>query len=174
MNRMLSVCAIAFAAAVLLPAQEQQPAPDVAAGAPTQATIEVTGIDGQGVNLSLADLSKLPQHTVNVTEHGKPASFGSVLLTDVLAKVALPVGEKFHRTAASCYLLVEARDGYKVVFAWAELDATFMDKPIFLATTRDGKPLSGTDGPFQLVAPGEKRAARWIRQVTAMRIRQAN
>jgi hypothetical protein len=49
-----------------------------------------------------------------------------------------------------------------------------MDKAIYLVTTRDGKPLSETEGPLQLVAPGEKRGARWVRQVSALRIRQAN
>jgi len=111
---------------------------------------------------------------VKAIDHGNPATFEGVLLTDVLAKVDLPLGEKFHSTGASYYLVVEAKDGYRATFAWAELDSTFMDKSVYLATKRDGKPLSDKDGPFQLVAPGEKRAARWVRQVTALRIRQAN
>ena len=69
---------------------------------------------------------------------------------------------------------MEAKDGYRAVYAWAELDSTFMDKSVYVVTKRDGKPLSGKDGPFQLVAPGEKRAAKWVRQVTALRIKQAN
>ena len=69
---------------------------------------------------------------------------------------------------------MEANDGYRAVFAWAELDSTFMDKDVYVVTKRDGNPLSEKDGPFQLVVPGEKRAARWVRQVTALRLRQAN
>jgi hypothetical protein len=49
-----------------------------------------------------------------------------------------------------------------------------MDKSVYVVTMRDGKPLSEMEGPFRLVAPGEKRAARWVRQVTALSIRQAN
>ena len=60
------------------------------------------------------------------------------------------------------------------MFAWAELDSTFMDKAVYVVTKRDGKPLTDKDGPFQLVVQGEKRGARWVRQVTALRIRQAN
>lgn len=30
------------------------------------------------------------------------------------------------------------------------------------------------DGPFQVVVPGEKRPSRWVRQVTALRIKQAS
>jgi len=137
------------------------------------ATVVVRGIGGTSVTLSVSDLSKLPQQTVKVTDHEPPVTFEGVLLTDVLAKVSLPLGEKFHSTGASYFLMVEARDGYRAVFAWAELDSGFMDKSVYVATKRDGKPLSGKDGPFQLVAPGEKRAGRWIRQVTALTIQQA-
>lgn len=49
-----------------------------------------------------------------------------------------------------------------------------MDKAVYVVAKRDGKPLTDKDGPFQLVAPGEKRGARWVRQVAALRIRQAN
>jgi hypothetical protein len=111
---------------------------------------------------------------VKVTDHGTPATFEGVLLTDVLAKVDLPLGEKFHSTGASYYMVVEAKDGYRATFAWAELDSTFMDKAVYVVMKRDGKPLSEKDGPFQLVVPDEKRAARWVRQVTALKIRQAD
>ena len=136
--------------------------------------LTVQGAGGTSATLTAADIGKLPQHTVQVTDHGKPATFEGVLLTDVLGRVDMPSGEKFHKTAASYYLLVEAKDGYRAVFAWAELDSTFTDKAVYMVTKRDGNPLSDKDGPFQLVAPGEKRGARWVRQVTALRIRQAN
>jgi len=66
------------------------------------------------------------------------------------------------------------RDGYRAVFAWAELDSSVMDKAVYLLTKRDGMPLTEKDGPFQLVVPGEKRGARWVGQVRALRILQAN
>ena len=139
-----------------------------------QTALVVQGIGGKSVALSAADLSNLPQQAVKAMDRGTPATFEGVLLADVLAKVDLPLGEKFHNTGASYYLVVEARDGYRAVFAWAELDSTFMDKAVYVVTKRDGKPLPDTNGPFQLVVPGEKRAARWVRQVTALKIRQAN
>lgn len=172
MNRTASICAMTLAALVGLHGQQvRQPKPFPPDIVP--AAITVTGVDGRSVALLLSDLSKLPQHTVKATDHGTAASFEGVLLADVLAKVALPTGEKFQHTVASYYLMVEAMDEYRAVFAWAELDSTFMDKSVYLVTKRDGKPLSDKDGPFQLVAPGEKRAARWVRQVTALSIRQA-
>lgn len=139
-----------------------------------QPALTVQGASGAAVTLSAADVAKLPQHTVQVTDHGKPATFEGVLLSDVLGKVDLPSGEKYHRTAASYYLLVEASDGYRALYAWAELDPSFNDKAVYVVTKRDGKPLADSEGPFRLIAPGEKRAARWVRQVTALRIKQAN
>jgi hypothetical protein len=139
-----------------------------------QPSLTIQGVGGKSIALSGTDLSKLPQQTIKATDHGTPATFEGVLLTDVLAKVDLPTGEKFHSTAASYYMLVEAKDGYRAVFAWAELDSTFMDKAVYVVTSRDGKPLPQKDGPFQLVVPGEKRSGRWVRQVTALTVKQAN
>jgi hypothetical protein len=174
MSRTVSLFAIALAASVLHGQGNRKPIPMPFPPEIAPATITVAGIGGQKIEITAADVFKLSQHTLKITDHGTPATFEGVLLTDVLAKVDLPVGDKFHNTAASYYLVVEAKDGYRAVFAWAELDSSFMDKAVYLVTKRDGKPLSEKDGPFQLVAPGEKRAARWVRQVTALTIRQAN
>jgi hypothetical protein len=140
----------------------------------TQPALTVQGVDGKSVTLHAADLQALPHQTVKSADRGTSVTFDGVRLADIMSKVALPTGEKFHKTATSYYLLVDARDGYRAVFAWAELDPTFMDKEIYLVTGRDGKPLSDRDGPFQLVVPGEKRGGRSVRQVTSLKIQQAN
>ena len=70
---------------------------------------------------------------------------------------------------ASC-LLVEATDGYRVVIALPELDPAFTDKQIVLAFLKDGKPLDDKEGPYRIVIPDEKRMARWVRQVTRLKI----
>jgi hypothetical protein len=67
-------------------------------------------------------------------------------------------------------LLVEAADGYKVVYALAEIDPAFASREIILADKRDGKPLDAKEGPFRIVAPGDKRPARWARQITTLRV----
>jgi len=140
----------------------------------TPASFTVRGVGDKTVMVTSADLAKLPQQTIKTADHGKPATFEGVLLRDVLAKVDLPVGDKYHSSAASYYLLAEGKDGYRAVYAWAELDAEFMDKPIYVVTQRDGKPLPGNAKPFQLVAPGEKRGGRWLRQLTSLTVKQAN
>ena len=57
----------------------------------------------------------------------------------------------------SLYLVVEAADGYRVVFALPELDPGYTDRTILLADRRDGKPLSDREGPLQVIVPGEKK-----------------
>jgi DMSO/TMAO reductase YedYZ molybdopterin-dependent catalytic subunit len=140
----------------------------------TPAALTVQGLDNSRATFSLADLAKLPRQTVKATDHGAAVTYEGVQLAHVLAKVALPLGEKFHSTGASYYLVVEAADGYRAVFAWAEIDPGFMDKPIYVVTARDGKPLPEKAGPLQLYVPGEKRGGRSVRQVTAIRLARAN
>ena len=72
--------------------------------------------------------------------------------------------------ALTTYLLVKAADGYQVVFALPELDPGFTDRVIFLADRRDDKPLSPKEGPLRIIVPGEKRQARWVRQVTSLTV----
>ncbi len=71
------------------------------------------------------------------------------------------------------YLVVEAADGYRAVFALSELDPAFTDRVILLADRRDGQPISTRDGPLQVVVPGEKKHARWVRQVIRLKIGRA-
>jgi hypothetical protein len=137
-------------------------------------TIAVSGLAGTKATLTALDLGKLPQQTVKTADHGTAVTFEGVVLSDVLAKVATPTGEKFHSTGASYYLLAAAADGYKAVFAWAEVDPGFTDPKVYVVTKRDGKPLAARDGPFELVVPGEKRNGRWVRQLTSLTIQQAN
>jgi hypothetical protein len=139
-----------------------------------QATITVTGISGTMATLTTEDLAKLPQQTVKTTNHGTPVTFEGVLLNDVLAKVALPAGEAYNSQAASYYLTVEANDGYKAIFSWAEIDPSFTDRKVYVVTVRDGKLLPDKDGPFELIVPGEKRNSRWVRQLKALTIRRAD
>ena len=73
----------------------------------------------------------------------------------------------------SKFLLVEAADGYRVVFALPELDPAFRDVVVLVADRRDGQPLSTGEGPLRLVVPHEKRWARWVRQVNALKVLQA-
>jgi hypothetical protein len=76
------------------------------------------------------------------------------------------LGEQLRGHEMTTYVLVTAAENYQAVFAVAELDPRFTDRVIFLADRRDGKPLSSKEEPLGIIVPGEKRHARWVRQVT--------
>jgi hypothetical protein len=122
---------------------------------------------GKQIQLTRADLEALPH--IKVTT-GPSGTFEGVALGSLLAKAGVGLGETLRgKRMASC-LLVEAADGYRAVIALPELDPAFTDKQIILAFLKDGKPLDDKEGPYRIVIPDEKRMARWVRQVTTLKI----
>ncbi len=112
----------------------------------------------------------MPHTKLTASVAGTLTTFDGVLLNAVLGKAGIGFGESLKgKRLASC-LLVEAADGYRVVIALPELDPAFTDKQIFLAYLKDGKPLDEKEGPYRVVIPDEKRMARWVRQVTTLKI----
>jgi hypothetical protein len=132
-----------------------------------QLTIQIE--NGKPIILSRADLEALPRHAVT-TPSDSSARFEGVALTSVLERAGFAFGESMKgKRLASC-LLVEAADGYRVVIALPEIDPAFTDKQIVLAFLRNGKPLDDREGPYRIIIPDEKKMARWIRQVTLLKI----
>lgn len=121
--------------------------------------------------LSRADLDGLPHVKVATPEHSSPSvTFEGVTLKSVLEKAGVTFGESMKGKRLAACLLVEAADGYQAVIALPELDPAFTDKQVLLALLRDSKPLPEKDGPYRIVIPDEKRMARWVRQVTTLKI----
>ena len=66
-----------------------------------------------------------------------------------LAGVLEGVGVTFgHGPGLTRYVIVEAADGYSVVYALAELDPQFIDSNVLLAVQQDGAALSSDDARF--------------------------
>jgi len=121
--------------------------------------------------LSRADVEALPHVKVTASDHGSsPVNFEGVTLESVLEKAGVTLGESMKGKRLANCLLVEAADGYRAVIALPELDPAFTDKQTVLALLRDGKPLDEKEGPYRIVIPDEKRMARWVRQVTTLKI----
>ena len=133
-----------------------------------QLTIETE--TGKQTVLTRSDIEALPHTNVTTGESDTSATFVGVSLKAVLEKAGVSFGESLRgKRLASC-LLVEAADGYRVVFALPEIDSAFTEKQIVLAFLKNGKPLDEKEGPYRIVVPDEKRMARWIRQVTTLKI----
>ena len=121
--------------------------------------------------LSRADIEALPHVKVTAAEHTSgPVSFEGVTLKSVLEKAGVSFGESLKGKRLGSCLLVEGADGYRVVIALPELDPAFTDRQTLLVFLRDGKPLGEKEGPYRIVIPDERRMARWVRQVTNLRI----
>ena len=126
---------------------------------------------GKQVVLNRSDLETLPHIKVTAAEHSSgPVNFEGVTLKSVLEKAGVAFGESMKGKRLTNCLLVEAADGYRAVIALPELDPAFSDKQALLAFLRDGKPLGEKEGPYRIVIPDEKRKARWVRQVTTLKI----
>jgi len=117
--------------------------------------------------LTVADLKKMPRKTLSVMNpHDKKTeTYEGVLLEEILRRAGVPHGEQLRGPSMATYVLVEAEDGYRVVFSLAELDSGILDSDVLVADTKDGAPMDAKLGPFRLVAPHDKRPARWVRMV---------
>lgn len=125
------------------------------------------------VPLDAATLSALPRHTVEATAHDQALHCEGVELAALLRKVGAMSADPLRGKQLAHYVRVEARDGYRTVFSLAELDATLGNAKVFLVDRCDGKPLDDKSGPLRLIAPGESRPARWVRQVQSIRVEDA-
>ena len=65
------------------------------------------------------------------------------------------------------YVVAEAQDSYRVIFALAELDSGFLDSQVLVA---DHGRLGARLGPLRLVAPHEKRSTRWVRMLQTITV----
>jgi DMSO/TMAO reductase YedYZ molybdopterin-dependent catalytic subunit len=143
----------------------------------TAASAKLT-VDGEVTHPHVFDESELaamPQVTQHVTdEKGASVTYEGVALSGILERAGAPLGKALRGKQMTLYLLVTASDGYRALFALAELDPAYTDKVVLLADRRDGHPLAATEGPLRIVVPGEKRHARWVRGVTTLSIRRAN
>jgi DMSO/TMAO reductase YedYZ molybdopterin-dependent catalytic subunit len=126
------------------------------------------------LTVSAQDLHKMERTTVHVTNpHAhKEEVYEGVLLASLLKQAGVPQGEQIRGAWMASYVLAEAADGYRVVFSLAELDSGFLDSQVLVADAMDGVPIGPSEGPFRIVAPHEKRPARWVRMLKSLTVVQ--
>jgi hypothetical protein len=127
---------------------------------------------GKSAEWTPATLAALPHKTITVyNEHAKAnQTYSGVELIELLKP--LGVAEKPHGKEFRLYLVAEGADGYQVVYSIGEVTPDVHDGTVLVADTLDGKPI-GESGPLQLVATGEKRPARWVRNLAAIHVKTA-
>ncbi|HEV7487504.1 MAG TPA: molybdopterin-dependent oxidoreductase [Thermoanaerobaculia bacterium] len=129
-------------------------------------------IHEQTIAVTADTLNGLPRVKVEAKEHDNPtATYEGVSLGAILERAGLPRGVNLRGKALRAIVVITASDGYEVVFTLADTDPAFTDRVVILADKKDGKPLPEKEGPFRIVAPSEKRPARWIRNVKTIAIK---
>jgi DMSO/TMAO reductase YedYZ molybdopterin-dependent catalytic subunit len=161
----LALCSVSLA---------QEPARTKAGTGPSE--IRIGGAVTTPFTVTAEDLKKMPRKMLRVenAHAGKMEVYEGVPIQALLQKAGVPNGEKLRGAAMATYVLVEAADDYRVLFSLAELDAGFQDSDVLLADTMDGAPLAPDEGPVKLVAPHEKRPARWVKMVKSIMVARAS
>ncbi|HXQ17938.1 MAG TPA: molybdopterin-dependent oxidoreductase [Caulobacteraceae bacterium] len=157
--RLMLPCAVAAALAALSPASAQD--------------VTVTGLSGQTVTLTAADIAALPHVTLTVSVEGKTHTYEGVPLTDILARVAAPAGKALKGIDLTDVVLVTAKDNYAVALSLADTDPMVRKDQIILADKSDGASMSDGLGPYRLVVEGDQRGARMARMVVSIALLRA-
>jgi DMSO/TMAO reductase YedYZ molybdopterin-dependent catalytic subunit len=137
--------------------------------------LRVGGSVARPLELTADGLARLPRQSLRVHERdGKDVEYQGFALGEVLKAAGVAFGHDLRGPGLMQYLVVEASDGYRVVFALPELDPVSPDRTVLLADRRDGKPLDAKEGPLRLVTPGDKTHGRWVRQVITLKVGRAS
>lgn len=172
--RMIRAC-ISIMIAVVVAQIVAAPTEIIAQSPPAVAELRITGVVSTPLVLTVADLKKMPRKTLSVvnSHDKKKETYEGVLLEELLHRAGVPQGEQLRGTSMATYVIAEATDGYRVVFSLAELNSGILESEVIVADTVDGAPLSAQQGPFRLVAPHEKRPARWVRMLKSITVMRA-
>jgi DMSO/TMAO reductase YedYZ molybdopterin-dependent catalytic subunit len=164
-----AVLALLFAAAS--PAIHGQAA--TASSAPSEPfRLTVSGDVKNPLSLSLDDVRQLPRKTITVAnEHaGENEVYEGTPLAGLLKLAGAVQGAQLRGKAMATYVVAEGSDGYRVIYSLTELDSDFLDSKVIVADTMDGRPLGDKLGPLRLVAPHDKRPARWVRMLRSIQV----
>lgn len=146
----------------------------VALAQQTKPLLTITSITGAPVTFTQEDWASLPRATVSATRgHSKDkVQFEGVPLKAVLEKAGvLNAAKPLHGKQLLQYVVVNAADGYSVIFSLAELEeVTGATSNVLLADKVEGNPLTEKEAPLQLVVPSDKRPERFVRMVTSLTV----
>ena len=140
--------------------------------APPAGPLAITFAD-KSSTWTAATLASLPHKTVTVhNEHTKAdETYSGVQLIDLL--IPLGVVDKPHGKDLRLYVVVGGSDGYEATYSIGEITPDVGNSIVIVADTENGKPLTD-DGPLKIVTTGDKRPARWVRNLVAIRVMTAN
>lgn len=139
-----------------------------------QTVLTISGEVTKPLALQATDLTAMPHREVIANDRdGKEHQYAGIPLVDLLKQAGVTLGGELRGKNLMKYVVIKAIDGYEVLFALPELDPDFTTRTILLADRVDGAPLPAGVGPYRVVVPGEKKLARWVREVKVIEVRFA-
>ena len=139
--------------------------------------LRVSGAVDKPLELTRADLAAMPRDEFQIpARHDRSVleTWAGVPMIEILRKAGAPVGERLRGRNMAGYVVVIAADGFRAVYALAEVEPRFSPaRRILVADSLDGKPLTGDFGNLRIANQGEAEFSRWVRQVVALEVRIA-
>jgi hypothetical protein len=134
----------------------------------------LTDSDHKSVVLSAAELKAVPHIIVTIhnVHTNADETYSGVRVSDLLAKLGVPLGNELRGKALANYIVATGSDGYKAVLALGEVDSSFHPGEVLVADAIDGKPLNAHSGPFKLVVSEDKRPARSVRNLVSIEVKE--
>jgi hypothetical protein len=134
----------------------------------------LTDSDHKSVVLSAAELKAVPHIIVTIhnVHTNADETYSGVRVSDLLAKLGVPLGNELRGKALANYIVATGSDGYKAVLALGEVDSSFHPGEVLVADAIDGKPLDAHSGPFKLVVSEDKRPARSVRNLVSIEVKE--
>ena len=134
-------------------------------------SLKLIGLDGATKTVTVTELQA--HHQVEVADSSAEAGrliFRGPTVRSVVSLMGAPEGRALRGPSMMIVVVAEASDGYKVAYALAVLDEQFGARTAIVALTENGKPLAAQFGPLRIAMAGEAHRARWIRQLTTLRL----
>jgi len=171
MKRGILMLALALGAGVCVAQMPVGEHDHMAAKSSVPSTSLVVTVEGKTATLSLADLQAMPQTTVAVKNghSGGKETYTGVAVGDLLARYGFAYESATAKRVYHSYVKAEGADGYWVLYSGSELEGALRETGAVIALAVDGKPLGG-EGAFKIVIAGERKPARWVRNLKALTV----
>ena len=141
------------------------------------AILRVGGKVDTPLALTRSDLAAMPHESFEIpTRDDKSVmeKWEGVPMIAILRKAGAPVDDRLRGPNMAGYVVVTARDGYRAVFALAEVDPAFSpQRQVLVADGLDGASLTGKFGNLRIADRGATEFGRWVRDVVALEVRIA-
>jgi DMSO/TMAO reductase YedYZ molybdopterin-dependent catalytic subunit len=139
--------------------------------------LRVGGAVDTPLALRREDLAAMPRDEFQIPSREDKSvmeTWSGIPMIEILRKAGAPVGDRLRGRAMAAYVVVIGADGYRAVYALAEVEPRFSpDRKILVADLLNGKPLTGEFGNLRIANQGEGAFSRWVRQVVAIEVRFA-